>query len=72
MINRGPVYDVAHGHGMSPWFGIVIGGYVLISVWTKYLKGQLKERAHLGILLGITAICALFIVGGIWELFHGG
>jgi hypothetical protein len=70
MMMLGPVYNVAHGHGISPWFGIVIGGWVLISGWTKYLKGQLRERAHLGILLGITAICALFIVGGILELIR--
>jgi hypothetical protein len=70
MMMLGPVYNVAHGHGISPWFGIVIGGWVLISAWTKYLKGQLRERAHLGILLGITAICALFVVGGILELIR--
>ena len=66
----GPVSNAANGGKISPWFAIVVGGAVLITAWTKYLKGEVREDAHLGILVGISAICTLFIVTGLWGLLH--
>jgi hypothetical protein len=70
MMISGPVSNAAQGGKINPWFGIVIGGTVLVTNWTKYLKGELRQGAHLGILLGISAICILFIGTGLWELLH--
>jgi hypothetical protein len=70
MMFFGPVSNAAHGGKVNPWFAIAVGSAVLITAWTKYLKGELKEGTHLGILLGITAICTLFIATRLWELLH--
>jgi hypothetical protein len=50
MMISGPVSNAAQGGKINPWFGIVIGGTVLVTTWTKYLKGELRQGAHLGIL----------------------
>jgi len=70
MIIFGPGSEAAHGGQINPWFAISVGGAVLIATWTKYLKGELRQGTHLGILLGISAICTLFIATGLWELLH--
>ena len=70
MMIFGPVSNAAHGENVNPWFAIVVGGAVLITAWTKYVKGELRQGTHFGILLGISVICTLFIVTGLWELLH--
>jgi len=70
MMFFGPVSNAARGGKVDPWFAIAVGGAVLVTAWTKYLKRELKQDTHLGILLGISAICSIFIVTGVWELLH--
>ncbi len=65
MMIFGPVSNAAHGEKINPWFAIAVGGAVLVMAWTKYLKGELRQGTHLGILLGISAICTLFIATGL-------
>jgi hypothetical protein len=69
MMILGPVYNAAHG-AVNPWFVIVVGSAGLIITWAKYWKGELRQGTHLGILLGISGICTLFIALGLWEFFH--
>jgi hypothetical protein len=66
----GPVANAAHGGKINPWFSILIGVFVLIGVWPKYLRRELRKDNHIGVLLGISAICGVFVVTGLWELFH--
>ena len=70
MIILGPGSEAARGGQVNPWFAIFIGASVLTAAWTKYLRGELREGAHIGILLGISAICAVFIAIGLWGLLH--
>jgi hypothetical protein len=70
MMFFGPVSNAAHGGRVDPWFSIAVGGAVLIATWTKYLKGELRRDTHLGTLLGISAICSVFIATAVWELLH--
>jgi len=65
-----PVSNAGHGGQINPWFAIAVGALTLVYLWTKYLKGQLKEGVHFGILLGITLICILFVGTGVWELLR--
>ena len=70
MINLGPVSDAVHGGKASPWFSLAIGICVLVATWTKYFKHELRETIHIGIVIGISAICGVFIATGIWGLLH--
>jgi hypothetical protein len=70
MINFGPVSDAVHGGKANPWFSLAIGVCVLVATWTKYFKHELRENTHIGIVIGISAICGVFIATGIWGLLH--
>jgi hypothetical protein len=70
LMSLGPVFNATHGGQANPWFLILVGGSVLFVTWRKYLKGELRQGTHLGILLGISAICAAFIVTGVWRLLR--
>jgi hypothetical protein len=70
MTILGPVYNATHGVRGNPWFSMLIGVVVLVTAWTNYLRGDLVQRRHFGVLLGISAICGFFIALGIWELLH--
>jgi hypothetical protein len=67
-ILQGPVSNAAHGGSISPWFSIGVGGFVLATLWIRYVKTRKEAKVDLGILLGITAISLVFIVTGVWEL----
>jgi hypothetical protein len=67
---QGPVSNAARGGSINPWFSIGVGVFVLVTLWIKYLRTQKETKAPLGILFGITAICLVFIVTGVWELFR--
>ena len=67
----GPVSDAAHGGKMNPWFGILVGAYVLTSAWIIYFKKRGKApKVKLGSMLAITAICGVLLAIGIWQLFR--
>lgn len=70
MMLFGPVSNAAHGGRVDPWFSIAVGGFVLIATWTKHLKAELRQGTRLSTLLGISAICFVFLATGVWELFH--
>jgi uncharacterized membrane protein (DUF485 family) len=67
---QGPVSNAAHGGSINPWFSIAVGTFVLATLWIRYLTTRKETKVPLGILLGITAICLVFIVTGIWELLR--
>jgi uncharacterized membrane protein (DUF485 family) len=67
-ILQGPVSNAAHGGSINPWFSIGVGSFVLATLWIRYFKTRKEAKVSLGILLGITAICLVFIVTGVWEL----
>jgi hypothetical protein len=66
----GPVFDAAHGGNGESWFSILLGAFFMVALWTKYLKREVRSGTHIGIVLFISTICAMFIVTGIWELLH--
>jgi hypothetical protein len=70
MIILGPAYNANHGGHVNGWYLILVGGAVLLMTWRKYFKGELRRGTHIGILVGISAVCALFIITGVWELLH--
>jgi hypothetical protein len=69
-ILQGPVGSAAHGGSINPWFSIGVGVLLLTSLWLRYLKGRRETKVPVGILLGITAICLVFIATGVWILLH--
>jgi hypothetical protein len=69
-ILQGPVSNAAHGGSINPWFSIGVGSVVLATLWVNYLKTRKEAKVSLGILLGMTAICLVFIVMGVWGLFR--
>jgi hypothetical protein len=70
IILQGPVSNAAHGGSINPWFSIGVGSVVLTTLWVRYFKNRKETKVSLGILLGITAICLVFIVTGVWELLR--
>jgi hypothetical protein len=70
MLLQGPVSNAAHGGSISPWFSIGVGAFVLVGLWIRYLRARKQTKVPLGTLLGISAICAVFIVVGVWELLR--
>jgi hypothetical protein len=70
IILQGPVSNAAHGGSINPWFSIGVGIVVLTTLWVRYFKNRKETKVSFGILLGITAICLVFIVTGVWELFR--
>jgi hypothetical protein len=70
MILQGPVSSAARAGTLSPWFGIGVGVFVLATLWIRYFTNRNETEAALSVLLGITAICLLFILTGVWRLMH--
>jgi hypothetical protein len=66
----GPVFDATHGGKVNSWFSILLGAFFIVALWTKYLKREVRSGTHIGIVLFISTICAMFIVTGVWELLH--
>jgi hypothetical protein len=67
MIFLGPVSNSDEAH---PLFLVSVGCVVLIVAWVKYVQREGQEDVHLGTVLGITAVCAVLIFIGLWELLH--
>jgi hypothetical protein len=69
-ILQGPVSSATRGGTLGPWFSIAIGSFVLLTLWIRYAKSEEKAEIPRGNLVGITVICLVFIVFGVWELFR--
>jgi hypothetical protein len=67
---QGPVSNAAHGASVNPWFSIGVGTLVLAGVWFRYLRARRKTKVSPVALLEISAVCAVFIAIGIWELLR--
>jgi len=68
----GPVSSASpNGQGLLfSWFLILVGGYVAVSAWRYYLKRQRRSDVPFLNVVGISVVCLVLIVAGIWELFH--
>ena len=62
MIIFGPVAEAANGGHGSPAFDLFVGFGVLALTWVGYSKRAGSGRATLLTALGVSAICAVFIV----------
>ena len=69
-ILQGPVSNATHGGSVNPWFSIGVGSIVLGTLWVRYFRTRKEIKTPLGVLLGISAICLVFIVTGVCELFR--
>jgi hypothetical protein len=58
------------GGGVGNWFGIIIGGWVLITGWRKFLGRDPGTIVPLHNLIGLTVICGVIIGVGVWGLLH--
>jgi hypothetical protein len=72
MVLFGPVSSATPNGGgpIGSWFGIVVGGWVLITGWQKYLKRAPDVNVPIHNLIGLTVICGIIIGVGVWSLFH--
>lgn len=68
MIQLGPVANAAHGGHSSPAFDLIVGFGVLAVTWVGHFKKEEHQETSIWIAIGISAICAVFIWGGIKEL----
>ena len=68
----GPVYEAAHSEpsALGGIFGIGIGVSVLSYVWFRYFTHKDEPRPPVYNVIGITAICSVFLVVGIRELLR--
>jgi hypothetical protein len=69
-ILQGPVSSATRGGTLSPWFSIAIGSLVLVTLWIRYAKSEKKAEVPRGNLVGITVVCLVFIIFGVWELLR--
>jgi VIT1/CCC1 family predicted Fe2+/Mn2+ transporter len=70
MLTFGPVAEAAHGGHSNPAFDLLIGLSVLALTWVGYGKGKSSGRVTIWAALGVSAICGVFIVSGVVELFR--
>jgi hypothetical protein len=70
MTDFGPVAEAAHSGGSSPSFDLIVGLVVLGLTWVGFSKRTKDKKASFWIAVAITAICAVFILSGIWELLR--
>jgi hypothetical protein len=66
----GPVAEAANGGHSSPVFDLFVGFAVLALTWVGYSKRAASGKATLLIALGVSAICAVFIVSGCVALMR--
>jgi hypothetical protein len=67
----GPVAEAAHGNNhSSPVFDLLIGGGVLAISWFGLWNKEKRNRVNIWILIGISAICLVFIISGILALIR--
>jgi hypothetical protein len=70
MIYFGPVGEAARGGHSSPWFDFMVGFAVLALTRVSFFRKEERQRTHIWIAIGISAICTVFIVAGIRELLR--
>jgi len=68
MLFQGPVGEASHGGRVNPWFSLAAGFIVLGITWTHYLRRERGNRPPLTNVLGVSAICLVFIFFGFFEL----
>jgi len=66
----GPVAEAAHGGHSSPAFDLIVGFAVLALTWVGYFRKEERRKVSVWIAIAISAICAVFIGAGIWELLR--
>ena len=66
----GPVANAAQGGHSSPVFDLAVGFVVLILAWSVYFDPKRRKDANIWVLVGISAICAVFIIAGIATILH--
>jgi hypothetical protein len=70
MTILGPVSGAAQGGRVNPWFSILVGGSFLVYAWMTYFRKKGQKGVTLGSVLFASAICAVFLGLGIWELLR--
>jgi hypothetical protein len=66
----GPVGEAAHGGHSSPAFDLIVGFAVLALTWVSYFRREESPKVSVWAAIGVSAICAVFIGAGIWELLR--
>lgn len=66
----GPVAEAANGGRSSPAFDLFVGFGVLALTWVGYSRRTASGKATLLTALGVSAICAVFIVSGFAALMR--
>lgn len=61
----GPVSEAAHGGQSSPAFDLLVGFVVLGMTWFGFWKRREQNLKAIWISVGISLMCAVFIVEGI-------
>ncbi len=67
MMLLGPVGDAASGGRGNPFFDLIAGLIVLALTWVGYAR-KAATKSTLGVCIGISVICGIFIYFGIAEL----
>jgi hypothetical protein len=70
MIYFGSVDEAARGGHSSPTFDFVVGFAVLALTWISYAKNEKYKNKSIWNAIGISAICAVFIISGVIELLR--
>jgi hypothetical protein len=66
----GPVGEAAHGGHSSPTFNVIVGVTLLVLTWVGHFRREERSKKSIWMGVFISAICAVFIGGGIWELLR--
>jgi hypothetical protein len=66
----GPVAEAAHGNHSSPVFDFLVGGGVLFFSWFGFWNKEKRNKVNIWILIGISAICLVFITSGVLTLIR--
>jgi hypothetical protein len=68
----GPVSSASPNGGGPFWnmIGLLIPGWVLLTVWRKYLSREPGAHVPKGNLAWITAICVIMIGFSVWGFAH--
>ena len=70
MTQYGLVGNAAHGGHTSPAFDLIVGFAVLALTWVGHFRKEERRKASVWAAIGVSAICAVFIGAGIWEMLR--